>query len=40
MELFERTPQEYFPIDQVLASAKERLTTLARGDNGDGLGDH
>jgi hypothetical protein len=40
MELFERTPQEYFPIDQVSASAKERLTTLARGDNGDGFGDH
>jgi hypothetical protein len=35
MKLFERTRHEYPPINQVLASAKERLTMLASGDNGD-----
>ena len=37
MELFERPPQQYLPIDQVLATAQERLTRLAGTDNMDEL---
>ena len=37
MALFERPPQEYLPIDQVLATAEERLRRLAENENMDDL---
>jgi hypothetical protein len=37
MALFGRAPQDYQPIAKVLATARERLTRLARGDSGNCL---